>query len=92
MRAFHSLEAFPAVNTDKSGRIDFLRYFKVYYTESSKDIAEEVWNYKWMPKKDDTTQYDNKPMDGNDHLMDAINYGAVTHLRRLGIHNSLGQE
>jgi len=92
MRAFHSLEAYPAVNTDKSGRIDFLRYFKVYYTESSTNIAEELWDYKWMPKKEDATQYENKPMDGNDHCMDAINYGAVTHLRRLGIRNSLGQE
>ena len=92
MRAFHSLEAYPAVNTDKSGRIDFLRYFKVYYTESSKNISEELWDYKWMPKKEDATQYENKPMDGNDHCMDAINYGAVTHLRRLGIRNSLGQE
>lgn len=92
MRKYYSLEAFPAINTDKEGRIDFLRYFKVFYTESSKNIAEEVWDYKWMPKKQDASQLENKPMDGNDHLMDAINYGAVTHLRRLGIRNSLGQK
>ena len=92
LRKYYSLEAYPAVNTDKSGRIDFLRYFKVYYTECSHDINEEVWDYKWMPKKEDATQFTNTPMDGNDHLMDAINYGAVTHLRRLGIMNSLGQK
>ena len=54
------------------------------------DIGNEADNYSFKPHSQDKTQFTNEPEDGNDHLMDAANYGAVTHLRRLGVLNDDG--
>ena len=80
-----------AINTDKVGRIEYLKYFNVYYTESSKNIAEEVDGYMWLTRKDDIKLFDNKPQDGADHLIDAALYSA-THLRRMGVINDMGEK
>ena len=90
MKINHGLWAMSAVNTDKVGRIEYLKYFDVRFIGD--DIEHEVRNYRWQTSKTDKTQYINKPQDGGDHLMDAISYGAVTHLRRLGIANKLGEK
>lgn len=90
MKINHGLWAMPAVNTDKVGRIEYLKYFDIRYI--GEDIGAEVKNYRWQTSKNDKTQYINKPQDGGDHLMDATSYGAVTHLRRLGIANKLGEQ
>jgi hypothetical protein len=37
-------------------------------------------------------RFTDKPQDGNDHCMDAVSYGAVTHLRRMHIMNEDGEE
>ena len=90
MKINHGLWAMPAVNTDKVGRIEYLKYFDVRYIGDN--IRQEVNAYCWEQSKNDKTQYINKPQDGNDHLMDAASYGVVTHLRRQGIANKLGEQ
>lgn len=81
----HNLNACKAVNKNKAGRVNYLRGFTVFY--DGDDIGNEADNYSFKPHPQDKTQFTNEPEDGNDHLMDAANYGAVTHLRRLGIVN-----
>ena len=90
MKINHGLWAMSAVNTDKVGRIEYLKYFDVRFI--GENIDHEVRNYRWQTSKTDKTQYINKPQDGGDHLMDAISYGVVTHLRRKGIANKLGEK
>jgi phage terminase large subunit len=89
MKVNHYLNAIGAVNTDKTGRVEYLKYFNVCYVGDN--IEREQTNYRWQTSKTDKSQYINVPQDGNDHLMDAINYGSCTHLRRLGIANRLGE-
>lgn len=79
------ISAVKAVNRDKAGRISYLQGFRVKYV--GENIRKEVQAYSWQPHPQDTQRYTDKPQDGNDHCMDAISYGAVTHLRRLGIVN-----
>ena len=84
----HNVNACKAVNKNKAGRIDYLKGFDVVYDGA--DIGNEADNYSFKPHPMDKTQFTNEPEDGNDHLMDAANYGAVTHLRRLGVMNDDG--
>ena len=86
----HGLWAMAAVNADKVGRIEYLKYFDVCYV--GKNIDHEIRNYRWQTSKTDKTKYINKPQDGNDHLADSISYACCTHLRRLGIANKLGEK
>lgn len=81
----HNINACKAVNKNKAGRINYLQGFTVMY--DGEHIGREADNYSFKPHPQDKTQFTNEPQDGNDHLMDAANYGAVTHLRRLGIMN-----
>lgn len=81
----HNLNACKAVNKNKAGRINYLQGFTVFY--DGEDIGEEADNYSFKPHPNDKTMFTNEPEDGKDHLMDAASYGAVTHLRRLGIAN-----
>lgn len=90
LRINHDLMAVPAVNKNKTGRIEFLKYFNVKYVGD--DIGREVDVYSWKPDPNDKSHFLNEPVDGNDHAMDAINYGAVTHLRVLGVANLIGEE
>ena len=79
------ISAVKAVNRDKPGRISYLQGFRVKYV--GENIRKEVQSYSWMPHPLDVERFTDKPQDGNDHCMDAASYGAVTHLRRLGILN-----
>lgn len=90
LRTNYDLMAVPAVNRNKTGRIEYLKYFNVRYCGA--DIRQEVETYSWRQDPKDASHYLNEPMDGNDHAMDAINYGAVTHLRWLGVTNRIGEE
>lgn len=81
----YAINAVKAVNKNKAGRINYLQGFTVFY--DGEDIGHEADNYSFKAHPQDRTQFTNEPEDGNDHLMDAANYGAVTHLRRLGIVN-----
>lgn len=90
LRVNHDLMAVPAVNKNKPGRIEYLKYFNVRYVGDN--IRKEVETYSWKQDPKDSSHYLNEPMDGNDHAMDAINYGAVTHLRYLNVTNIIGEE
>ena len=84
------VSAVKAVNRDKSGRISYLQGFKVKYV--GENIHKEVRAYSWQPHPQDMERFTDKPQDGNDHCMDAVSYGAVTHLRRMHILNEDGEE
>lgn len=83
LRRIYSIAAVGAVNRDKSGRIGWLQAFRVKYVGDN--IAKEVEEYSWKPDPHDRNHNLDEPQDGNDHCMDAINYGAFTHLHRLGV-------
>lgn len=84
------ISAVGANNRDKAGRISYLQGFKVKYV--GEHIRKEVQTYSWLPHPLDPERFTDKPQDGNDHCMDAVSYGAVTHLRRLGIVNEFEEK
>lgn len=90
LRIHYGINAVPAVNRDKAGRIAWLRGFQVCYVGD--DIAKEVSAYSYKPDKNDRSRYTDEPQDGNDHALDSINYASVTHLRRMGITNDYGEK
>jgi phage terminase large subunit len=55
--------------------------FKVFYTESSKNLHIEKTKYEWI-KDPNTGKSTNTPIDKFNHLMDAIRYGVYTHYFR----------
>ena len=85
----NNLCAMPADNWNKEGRISYLQYFSVKYV--GEHIKWESERYSWKPDPKDRSRYLSIPQDGNDHLMDAINYACVTKLRYLGQTNILGE-
>lgn len=85
----NDLNAIGADNRNKAGRIMYLRYFSVLFTGA--DIESERATYSYKKDKSNEGHYLNEPEDGNDHLMDAINYAAVTHLRRENETNLAGE-
>lgn len=89
LRRVYNMNACPADNRDKAGRVDWLKGCDVWY--DGQEIEDESTEYSYMPSKTDQTVFTNVPQDGNDHAMDAINYGVVTHLRRQGIANRNGE-
>lgn len=90
LRQIFGIDARPAVNRDKAGRVAWLRGFRVKYVGEA--IDKERATYSYVPDKRDPARYTDEPQDGNDHIMDAINYGAVTHLRNNGISNDYGEK
>ena len=87
LRKIYGIAAVPGVNRDKSGRIGWLQGFRVRYV--GKHIGAEVTTYSWKPSKQDQSVFTDEPQDGNDHAMDAANYGAFTHLHRMGVSNQM---
>ena len=87
LRKIYGLSSVGGVNRDKSGRVAWLQGFRVKYV--GEHIRSEVEAYSWKPNKDDESVFTDEPQDGNDHAMDAINYGAFTHLHRMGISNQM---
>lgn len=85
----NNLCAMPADNRNKAGRISYLQYFSVRY--AGEHIKWESERYSWKPDPKDRSRYLSEPQDGNDHLMDAINYACVTKLRYLGQTNTIGE-
>lgn len=61
--------------------ISKLNEYNVFYTASSKNLAEERKRYMWMIDKT-TGKPTNTPIDSWNHLMDAIRYGVYTHFFR----------
>lgn len=85
----NDLCAMPADNRNKEGRISYLKYFNVKY--AGEHIDWEVSRYSWKTDPKDRSRYLPVPQDGDDHLMDAINYACVTMLRYLGQTNTIGE-
>lgn len=85
----NDLCAMPADNRNKEGRISYLKYFNVKY--AGDHIDWEVKRYSWKTDPKDRSRYLPVPQDGDDHLMDAINYACVTMLRYLGQTNIIGE-
>lgn len=83
LRTKYGINAVGANNKDKTGRIGYLQGFRVKYV--GEHIGAEQSEYSWIPSPTDADVYTDVPQDGGDHLMDAINYGATSHLRRMGI-------
>ena len=55
--------------------------YEVFYTASSKNIDFERKRYMFM-KDPNTGKFVNTPVEGDDHLCDAIRYGVYTHFYR----------
>lgn len=88
-RRVYNLNACPGDNRDKPGRVDWLKGCEIWYDGDA--IQDETEVYCYLPSKVNPKEFTNVPQDGNDHAMDATNYGVVTHLRRQGIPNDLGE-
>lgn len=58
--------------------ISKLKEYNVYYTASSKNLAEERKRYMWVKDKI-TEKPTNTPIDTYNHLLDAIRYAVYTH-------------
>lgn len=91
LRKFYGISALGALNADKVGRIEFLKGFEIIVSEDSKNLIEELSTYQWLPSKEDSKELQNKVQDGNDHLIDSLLYSCVSHLRRMGVVNNLGE-
>jgi len=59
--------------------IDLLKDRQVYFTERSNNLKQEFRNYIWLQDKDGKSL--NKPIDKDNHLMDATRYIAMEKLR-----------
>jgi phage terminase large subunit len=60
--------------------ISKLNEFNVFYTASSKNIANEITKYLWVI--DDEGKPTNEPIDKWNHAIDATRYGVYTHFFR----------
>ena len=58
--------------------IDVLKRFKIFVTEDSTNVINELQRYKWLKDKDGLML--NKPIDAFNHAMDAMRYVALMKL------------
>ena len=68
--------------TRKAEQIAFLQGWRMYFTKASVDLIAEARAYAWQTDKDGREL--NEPCPFNDHAMDAMRYGAFTHLHTYG--------
>lgn len=90
LRIHYGIDARSAVNRDKPARVAWLSDFEVRYIGD--EIEGEVTQYSYKPNPQDRSTFTSEPQDGNDHAMDAANYGFVSHLRYLGVVNDVGEK
>ena len=64
--------------------ISIMQGLRVHYTSTSSDIRNEFLAYQWS--QDRNSEFEEKPEDINNHLMDAIRY-SVMYLRNIGVIN-----
>ena len=78
----HGINAIPAIKGPDSVRagIDFLKSCKIHIIEGSENIIKEHNAYIWK-KNIQTGESIGKPIDVNNHTMDATRYGIYTHNR-----------
>ncbi len=60
--------------------IDLLKRFKIHITKDSNNAIQEFRNYKWA--EDRTGKLTNKPIDKNNHIIDAVRYATYSMLSR----------
>lgn len=68
--------------TRKAEQIAALQGWRLHFTKSSVDVIAEARGYAWQTDKDGREL--NEPSPFNDHAMDAMRYGAFTHLHTYG--------
>jgi phage terminase large subunit len=75
------MPVFFADKRNKVSNISKMRTFNLFYTKESINFKSEIESYKWTSATNLTTGEEiqiNKPIDGNDHLIDASLYANVT--------------
>ena len=60
--------------------IDLLKRFKIHITTDSNNAIQEFRNYKW--EEDRSGKLTNKPIDKNNHIIDAVRYATYSILSR----------
>ena len=60
--------------------IDLLKRFKIHITKDSENAIQEFRNYKWL--EDRSGKLTNKPVDKNNHIIDAVRYATYSLLSR----------
>jgi len=60
--------------------IDLLKRFKIHITSDSNNAIQEFRNYKWQ--EDRTGKLTNKPIDKNNHIIDAVRYATYSIMSR----------
>lgn len=77
----YGISAYPAIKGGGSvkAQIQYLYNFRILYR--GENIGKERLMYRWKERKG-TDEFENVPIDANNHLMDAIRYGAYTHISR----------
>ena len=60
--------------------IDLLKRFKIHITSDSNNAIQEFRNYKWQ--EDRSGKLTNKPIDKNNHIIDAVRYATYSILSR----------
>jgi len=60
--------------------IDLLKRYKIHLTKDSNNAIQEFRNYKWQ--EDRSGKMINKPIDNNNHLVDALRYGTYSILSK----------
>jgi phage terminase large subunit len=60
--------------------IDLLKRFKIHITSDSNNAIQEFRNYKWQ--EDRSGKLTNKPVDKNNHIIDAVRYATYSIMSR----------
>jgi len=60
--------------------IDLLKRYKIHITSDSDNAIREFRNYKWL--EDKTGKLTNKPVDKNNHIIDAVRYATYSIMSR----------
>lgn len=60
--------------------IDLLKRYKIHVTSDSDNAIREFRNYKWL--EDKTGKLTNKPVDKNNHIIDAVRYATYSIMSR----------
>jgi phage terminase large subunit len=60
--------------------IDMVHQYHLFYHEDFTEMEEELYSYKWKPKKNDEEKHKDEPIDDFNHVMDAIRYAIATHV------------
>ena len=60
--------------------IDLLKRYKIHITSDSNNAIQEFRNYKWL--EDRSGKLTNKPVDKNNHIIDAVRYATYSIMSR----------